>query len=142
MTPLARDYFLLSFIAATGVLQIAAAYADLKGMLFIRNRVAASLLGLGLVLAVFVWFYLPEPPNLNDTDGGLNGNTQTYLFTAGASAALVFTLLLSSLRNLYLGSTEKPYSPGLEALRDASYAKALLSTLRRLWKRLREPTQP
>jgi hypothetical protein len=135
MSPFALDYFLFVFVAACGVIQIAAAYSALRGLLFFRSRPLAALLGLLLVAFAFLWFFLSEPRNIPDTEGGLDGNQQAGLFAAAAASAIAFTLLLSSILNLPMGSIRRAYAPGLDALKETTYIKALISTLMKLWER-------
>ena len=137
MTPFALDYFLLVFIAACGVLQMVASYRGLKGLLLLRNRRWALGLGLAVLVLSFIWFFGSAPRNIPDTAGGLDGNEQSALFTLAAGSALLFTLLLSSLRNFKLGNGDDFYLPGLDALRETNYLRALRSTLKAVWKHAR-----
>ena len=128
------DYFLLIFLSACGVLQIPVSHSGLKGlMFFVRPRYSISV-GIGMVLVAFLWFFLSTPRNLPDTGRGLDGIAQTGLFAAGAGAALVFTLILSSIINVSLCNGHRSYIVGLEALKETTYFQALSDTLRGLWK--------
>lgn len=129
------DYFLLVFISACGVLQMVAAYKGLQGLLFLRNRYSAFGLGLAATTLSFVWFFVSEPRNSPDTAEGLTGNEQFGFFCLAAGCATVFTLLLSSLRNRDLGNGSDRFQPGLDALRETNYLRALLSTLKSKRKR-------
>ena len=122
------DYLLFTFLAALGVLQLVAALNRLDGLLFIRPRGLAGAVGVLLVIGAFTWFFGTEPRNLPDTAGGLDGNQQTGLFAAGAGAALVLTLLLSSVLNFRRsrGSSE---TPGLDNLCHTTYIQALAHAL-------------
>ncbi len=141
--PFALDYFIFVLIAALGVLQMVAAYSTLRGLLLIRVRPMAFLVGLVTTIVAFLWFFLSEPRNLPDTEGGLDGNQMAGLFALAAGSALVLTLFLSSISNRSLGRGFQQRVPGLDALRETSYLKALLGTLktlrlrsgRGLWKR-------
>ena len=138
--PFALDFFILAFLISLGTLQMAAAYRSLRGLLFIRSRTAAFLLGLAFTLAGFIWFYLAEPRNISDTEGGIDGNQSSALFAGGAGAAVLATLLLSSLVNWSLGRNERgggeaPYQPGLDALTHTNYLRAFASAVRSLWGR-------
>ncbi len=128
------DYFLFVFVASLGVLQLAAAHGRLYGLLLF-NRLVSSVLGLALALSAFTWFFASESRNLPDTAGGLDGNQQAMLFCAGALAALLTTLVLSSLRHWSLVGDGEPAS-GLEALRHTNYLRALVKGLNGHWKRL------
>ena len=131
----ALDYFVFVFIAALGVLQMVAAHSALRGLLFIRVRPLAFLTGLVTTALAFVWFFLSEPRNIPDTAGGLDGNQMGGLFAVASGSALVLTLLLSSISNRSLGRSVQQFNPGLDALRETTYLKALLSALKTLWKR-------
>ena len=132
MSHFSVDYFLLVFVSACGVLQIAAAQSGLRGLMFFACPLRSQISGLLMVVGVFLWFFLSAPRNLPDTGGGLDGNAQTALFAAGAGAALAFTLLLSSLKNFFLGDGNGPYNSGLEALKETNYLRALTSISRDL----------
>ena len=138
--PFALDFFILAFLISLGTLQMAAAYRSLRGLLFVRSRTAAFLLGLAVMSAAFIWFYLSEPRNISDTEGGIDGNQSSALFAGGAGAAVLTTLLLSSLLNRSFGRNDgsrnqDPYPPGLEALEQTNYVRAFKATVRSLWGR-------
>ena len=131
----ALDYFAFVFVAALGALQMASAYSALRGLLLIKRRPLAFLAGLVATGSAFLWFFLSEPRNLPDTQGGLDGNQATGLFALGSGLALVLTLVLSSLRNRSLGAHDECSCTGLDALRETTYLKALKGALRSLWTR-------
>ena len=131
----ALDYFLFVFIAALGVLQMVAAYSALRGLLFIRVRLLAFLTGLVTTGLAFLWFFVSEPRNIPDVEGGLDGNQMAGLFAVAAASALVLTLLLSSVSNRSMARSVPQFNTGLEVLRETTYLKALLTTLKVLWKR-------
>ena len=138
--PFALDFFILAFLISLGTLQMAAAYRSLRGLLFVRSRTAAFLLGLAVMSAAFIWFYLSEPRNISDTEGGIDGNQSSALFAGGAGGAVLTTLLLSSLLNRSFGRNDgsrnqDPYPPGLEALEQTNYVRAFKATVRSLWGR-------
>lgn len=122
------DYLVLVFFASCGVFQMAAACNGLHGLLFFKGRRTAFIFGLALWVAAFVWFFLSESRNQPDTTLGLTGNQQFGFFFVGSAAGLTFTLLISSLRNLSLGKDQ--IQPGLDALRQSNYLRALHGTLR------------
>ena len=133
--PFTLDYFVFVLIAAFGVFQMVAAYSSLRGLLFIRSRPLCFGMGLTVTCLAFLWFFLSEPRNVSDTEGGLDGNQMAGLFAVASGAALVLTLLLSSLRNRALGRAEQPPDPGMDAMKETTYLRALLATLDRIWKR-------
>ena len=122
------DYLVLVFFASCGVFQMAAACNGLPGLLFFKGRRTAFIFGFVLWVAAFAWFFLSEPRNQPDTTLGLTGNQQFGFFFVGSGAGLTFTLLISSLRNLSLGKDQ--IQPGLDALRQSNYLRALHGTLR------------
>lgn len=128
------DYFLFVFVAALGVLQMAAAYSSLNGLLYIRPRALAFLLGLAVTVGAFVWFFVSEPRNIPDSAGGLDGNQSAGLFALGMLFALLWTLVMSSIVNRSMSRIAQPGS-GLDALKDTTYLGALRTTLKRLWSR-------
>ncbi len=134
------DYFLLVFLAACGLFQIIAANKNLRGLLFFQHRPGSLLLGLALVAASLTWFYLSEPRNVPDSSFGLNGNEQFAYFFAGLGTALVFTLIVSSLRHWTLGAERTQLLPGLDALRESSYLRAMYLAYRRWRVGLPEPS--
>ncbi len=134
-----RDYFLLVFVASLGVLQLTAAYSRLYGLLLF-NRALSSLLGLAAVVLAFTWFFASEPRNIPDTSSGLDGNQQALLFSAGVLAALVTTLVVSSLRHWSMAGGDED-DRGLDALRRASYLRVLMKGLDGHWKRSTESTR-
>ena len=126
------DYCLLVFLAASGLFQIVAAWKSLWGLLLLRSRPGSLLLGVALLVGAFTWFYLSEDRNVPDTAGGLDGNQQFAFFFAGLGAALAFTLALSSLLNRRLGANGPPPEPGLDALRQSNYLRAVYHTCRQV----------
>lgn len=109
-------YLLLAFLASLGAIQLAAARATLTGLWIAGNRVAVRFLGVALLTAGIALYYLmplwiPGPwgsvdsavsdrpwtvaeledlsaaRNVNDTRGGLSGNTQAILLLAGFTLA-------------------------------------------------------
>lgn len=134
MPALAGDYFIFVFLSCLGVVQIAAAYAGLWGLLLLRSRWFSALLGVGLIGIGFAWFFAPGPRHIPDTEGGLDGNAQALVFVLALGAALLFTLTFASVANSrFLRPPEHP-PEGLEALREATYAQALRRSLAAWWK--------
>ena len=133
--PFILDFFVFVFISALGVLQMVAAQNRLWGLLFIRRRTIAFLVGFGSTTLAFLWFFLSEPRNLSDTHGGLDGNGAAGIFTIASASALALTLVISSIRNRSMGKGDRRYAVGLDALRETTYLRALLGTVKVLWKR-------
>ena len=133
--PFILDYLVFVFLAALGVLQMVAAYSALRGLLFVKSRPHAFLVGLATTALAFIWFFLSEPRNVPDTDGGLDGNEMAGLFSVAAGTALMLTLLVTSISNRGIRGGGQPLYRGLDTLRETTYLNALLSTLKDLWKR-------
>jgi len=117
---LAFDYWLLAFVAALGVIQLAAVHGGLRGMWLFSSAAAGRVCGILLVLIAFARFFLPVDRNVR----GVEGFEQSYLFVAGTLSALAFTLALSSWLKRALGPG-KEGERGLVALKDRTYLQAL-----------------
>ena len=116
------------FIASFGVLQLVAAFAHLKGLLFFRKTVIAYIIALLLIGGAFGWFFgwdnrLEE--KIMHT--GLEGRQQFLNFNLAALAALVFTLIVSSVANSrgLIRPKEEEEAQGLGSLKQMSYFKAI-----------------
>ena len=119
------DYFLLVSVASCGLYQMAAAYNRLRGLMLLESRGLTFLLGLGLWVGAFAFFFLSEPRNAPDTGAGLTGNEQFGYFFAGGGAGLAVTLAATSLRNWGMGKRTTPRAHGLDTLRESNYGRAL-----------------
>ena len=130
------DYFLLVLVASCGLYQMAAAYNRLRGLMLLESRGLTFLLGLGLWVGAFAWFFLSEPRNAPDTGAGLTGNEQFGYFFAGGGAGLAVTLAATSLRNWgmgkRMGKSNTPRAHGLDSLRESNYGRALYWSLSHL----------
>ena len=104
---------------------MAASLGGLNGLLFLKRPAPARTLGSALIVAAFVWFFAVEERNINDYEGGLDAPTQALFFFLGASSAVVFTLIATSIANLGMRAGESDPPEGLEALERSSYASAL-----------------
>ena len=122
------DYTLFVFVAALGLFQVVAGWNGLEGLLLVRPRSVAKVVGAALVIGAFTWFFGTETRNLPDTSGGLDGPQQAGYFTAAAGSALLVTLALSSLLN-FRRANGVPGKLGLDDLRDTTYLHALGSTV-------------
>jgi hypothetical protein len=118
--PLTFEYWLLCFLAALGVIQLAAVSGGLCGLWFFRNPAVGRICGMLLVLIAFARFFLPMSRNVR----GVEGFQQSYLFLAGVISALAFTLALSSWLRRRLGPTREGEN-GLVALKNTTYFQAL-----------------
>ena len=130
MNGFALDYFIFVFIASCGVIQIAAAYSKLRGLLVLARPGRCASLGLLLTLTSLVWFFISEPRNVPDTADGLDGNQQAALFTIGALTAIFITLAVSSLCNRGMKASLTDKDSGLDALSESNYVNALHNRVR------------
>ena len=138
MTDFARDYLIFVFFFGLGAIQIAVSLGRLNGLLLFYRPLVSRIAGMAIVLGVIVWFFSSEPRNINDIHGGLDGNAQTMLFAIGSAAAILVTLVVSSLLNIRLRDGANDSSgEGLESLKRNSYAVALAQSLGYWWKRWR-----
>jgi hypothetical protein len=91
---LASIYCGLVFCAVAGVLQAAAAYNNLKGLLFFKKRLSAYIFaGLAAGFSLFVFFIW----NYRYATGMIEGSQQAGYFALSAAAAVFFTLIVSSI---------------------------------------------
>ena len=111
---------------------MAAAYARLSGLQFVRSRRWTTLIGGALLASAFLWFFGPVDRNVR----GLEGAEQTLLFVPAAVAAVATTAVAASLIHRFLGANETAPSEmrrergfgtarGLEALRYMNYLDVL-----------------
>jgi uncharacterized membrane protein len=94
---MALDYFLLVFIAAFGVIQIASAYAHYRGLSLYTNTVLQYFFGSILIIAAFCWFFLSEDRNFQHT---VEGTQQLGLFLMAIISSYLFTAITASLVHL------------------------------------------
>ena len=109
-----------------GVLQLAAAYAQLKGLLILKNKIATYLLSALIIGGAFAWFFgWDNRLDEKILHTGLEGAQQLSYFFLATLAAVVFTLVVSSMVNIRSSPKLKPKERGLDTLRGGSYFKAL-----------------
>ena len=137
MPEFALDYFVLVFFSALGALLFVTAYYRFYGLMLFPRRISMAL-GALLISGAVTWFFGSEYRNLSDTEGGLDGNGQALLFAVGAAMAIIFLLLVSSLRNWSMRS--KPEGNGLDKLRHSSYWRLITKALRQRWDSWKERT--
>lgn len=135
MSQMGLDFFLMNFVGALGVLQMAAAYRSLRGMLFLQHRTLSGVLGFLALVGAFLWFFISKPRNLPDTGGGLSSNEDTWLFCAACAFAILFTLAVTSIINYRMGRGNTTYLPGLDALRETTFYRAFTGAIKGLWTR-------
>lgn len=129
MFSLPLDYFLLVFFACCGVIQLAAAYSGLAGMLIVPRARAGYLLGCALVVGSFAWFAAIGDFAIPGDVGGVEGAQQFGLFLGAAVASVAATNILASLRRL--GSRKRSTLAGMDALREGTYLELALGWLLR-----------
>jgi hypothetical protein len=117
-TALPLKYSALIFVAVIGVLQAAAAYRDLRGLLFFRRILHAYIFAGVFIIAplgiFFTWNYLFAV-------GYIAGSQQAGLFFYSAAAAIIFSLVVSSLINFKLRSDHPTRLTGLDALKEDTF---------------------
>ena len=127
---LVRDYTLMVFLAATGVLQIAAARGGLRGLLLLSSPRLSSLLGLALIVGAYAWFFSGGPRAISGAVGGLEGSQQFFFFLVGQAAAVLTTLVaVSLLRSSAFPPGTRSRFRGLSALKTSTYLQAIVSNL-------------
>ncbi len=125
------QYFIFVFIAAVGVLQLVATGTQRKGLLFFKRKALAYLFSFLAIGGSFGWFFAWD--NRIDTvmrQTGLEGAQQFLYFCMAAFAALVFTLIVSSLLKALVKGQPKGSSQGLDALKEMSYFEAVKHSFR------------
>ena len=137
MPEFALDYFVLVFLSVLGALLFVTAYYRFYGLMLF-SRLVALVLGALLISGALIWFFASEYRNVPDTAAGLDGNEQTLLFVGGAALAIIFLLLVSSLRNWSMKS--KPDANGLDMLRHSNYWRLITRALRQRWDSWKEQT--
>jgi hypothetical protein len=127
----AFQYFIFVFIAAVGVLQLVAAGTQLKGILFFKRKALAYFFSFLAIGGSFYWFF--QWHNRIDTvmrHTGLEGAQLFRCFCMAAFAALVLTLIVSSLLKARRKGQPKGSRQGLDALKEMSYFEAVKHSLR------------
>lgn len=127
------DYYLAVFVAAIGVIQIAASMGGLRGLVFLKSRLLTRIVGASLAAAPMAWFLSSAPRNIVDHKGGLDANEQALLLALGTLTALAVTLAVSSLVNLRMKAEVGPEAD-LDSLKTATYARAVAASFR-YWSR-------
>lgn len=123
------EYFLWVFVSVIGVLQLAATFAQLKGLLFFESRVLTFLFSF-LAIGLSFGFFFGWDNRLDTTMRrvGLEGSQQLLYLFLGTLAGGIFTLTVSSLLKAYQWrerSTEKRSGQGVDALKEMSYFEAI-----------------
>jgi hypothetical protein len=128
------NYCLLVFIAVVGVLQLAAVYNNLRGLLFFPRKIYSLVFAVfAIVVALFAFFAWNDYNKI--MVGGsqqiltVEGSQQTGSFVLSAAAAILFTLIASSLLNYRRLNSCKDQQDGLDTLRESTF----FQVIRNLW---------
>ncbi len=128
MIKLGLVYIGCVFLAGTGVLQAAAAFNDLYGLLYFPKKLFSyffALITIGITMAVlFAW-------NWHFSIGIIQGAQQAGLFFIGMVLALIFTLLASSILNHRRFPLPTDKKEGLDALGNRTFIQAISSYFRK-----------
>ena len=141
MFSFAIDYYIMVIIAACGVLQIAASVGRLDALLVFKTPLAARALGVVLAAAGPVLFFATGERNINDYEGGLDGNFQGLFFLLGTLTGLALTAVVTSFINRNM-SAPTQIEDGIDSLNRTSYARALagnIEFLRKHWRTWMRP---
>jgi len=115
------NYFLMVFLAVIGVLQLAAVYNNLRGLLFFPVKILSLIFGIiavGIALAGFFFWY-------DIYDIVVEGAQQTGSFVFSAGMGIIFTLVLSSLVNHRRFNSGKPHQDGMDNLQESTFFLAV-----------------
>ena len=129
---MAADYFVLVFVGAVGVYQMAAAHARLRGLCFFGPRWAQYLFGLLAIGGAFAWFYATEDRNWQHT---VEGTQQLGLFLLAIVLAYFATAIVASLINARMTWPRNEvidglqHDQGFETLRRTTFLGSLLARL-------------
>lgn len=141
MINFAFDYYVMVVVAALGTLQIAASLGRLDGLLLFKSPRAARVLGIVLVLTGLTLFFGTDERNINDYEGGLDGNFQGLFVLLGTLTALALTAVTTSLLNKRMDDTAD-IEDGLDNLKRTTSLRGLAHNLmywRRHWRTWTKP---
>lgn len=133
-SPFLIDYLAFVFLASVGVLQFAASLSRLTALLIFRSIPAARVSGAALAVAAFIWFFVSDTRNVNDFEGGLDANVQALALFLTVLAAVLATLVVSSLVNIRMDGASASPSEGVDSLRRTTYFRALPQSVGAAWK--------
>ena len=133
----AWQYCIFVFIAVMGMLQLIASCHQIKGMLFIRNKPITLILSIAAIVFAFWWFFFRD--SRIDTvmrRTGVEGAQQFAVFCWTTFAALVVTLVISSLVQVFVyrrrkGTEQEERLEGAYQLRYISWFEALREVFKR-----------
>ena len=122
MVLLSLEYILLIVVGTTGVVQAAAAYNGLRGLLFFRRRLYTILFTFVTVVPVLIGLFTW---NYYNPTGIIEGAQQFVLFVLGFIITLVITLAASSWLNQHHLSRSSLPGKGLEALKEDTFFRLI-----------------
>ncbi len=131
---MAQDYFVLVFVAAVGVCQIAAIPAGLRGLWFFNNRGVQGVFGAAVIAGAFAWFYATGERNVQHR---VEGAQQLSLFLAAIVLAYLGTGIVASIIHLRSSSADDHHprgrasDVGMQALKSTTLLGAILGRLRK-----------
>ena len=137
---LGQEYLLLVFLVCIGVVQVAASYGGLRGLLFFGHSRFSVVLGMAMILGSLTWFFWDGGRNFPDTGQGIAGASQFGLFVLGGFLALLLTFVITSLTN-FSRRVSADTLEGLPSLREATFVQALVNNLGIIWKLYRRLTR-
>ena len=131
---MALDYFLLVFIAAVGVYQIASIPGGLKGLWFFRQPCIQYFFGILAIIGSFGWFYTSAERNVQHT---VEGSQQLMLFLGAIISSYFITAILASVIQAAVSTQGdnpvkgKQYDQGMYTLKTTTLLGGILSSLRK-----------
>jgi hypothetical protein len=137
---LEQEYLILVFLVCCGVVQVAASFGGLKGLLFIGNRRFATAFGMVVILGSLTWFFWNGGRNHPDTGGGIAGASQFAYFVLGGFLAMLVTFGITSLTN-FSRTRSDDTTDGLISLKETTFGQALSHNLGIAWKLYRRLTR-
>ena len=127
------DYFLLVFVSAMGVYQVASIHSNLKGLWFFPWAKVQYAFGLLLIIGIFLWFFISENRNVQHVT---EGSQQLYLFLSAIILSYVFTGILASIIQAKVRIKDgadvigKQHDIGVETLKTTTLLGGILSSLK------------
>ena len=131
---MALDYFLLVFIAAVGVYQIASIPGGLKGLWFFRQPCIQYFFGILAIIGSFGWFYTSAERNVQHT---VEGSQQLMLFLGAIISSYFVTAILASIIQAAVSTQGKnpvkgkQCDNGMYTYRTTTLLGGILSSLRK-----------
>ena len=93
------DYFICCSLILTAVLQISASFSRSNLFTFFSNPIINTIFAGLLIATGFIIFFVTDNRNINDYEGGLDGNEQAVLFALALASSFVVIALITSTTN-------------------------------------------